>query len=140
MQGTIDSLHAMVAIAARQGVSQAHIQLSPESLGSIRIELQSTDEGLVARVVADHPETAQTLQQNAGELRRSLESTGQTLLRLDIEASGQRGLPTRNPDQKGADTGGYQPSEDDQATATQPVDVPAAGAVESSGTLVNVLA
>ena len=140
MEGTIERVRATISLAAGQGASQARIQLSPESLGSIRIQLQRTDEGLIARVVADRPETAQALQQSSGELRRSLEASGQPLLRLDIEASGQRDLPTHDSGQRAA---GGQAGHAADDRGPQIVDEPTsgqAGAAELPGTLVNVLA
>jgi flagellar hook-length control protein FliK len=69
----------------------ARIELSPESLGAIQIHLQHTPDGLVARVVTEHPEAAQTLSQGSDDLKRQLQQNGTTLLRLDIESSGQQG-------------------------------------------------
>ncbi len=83
-------MRTTIAMAARQGSSTARIQLSPESLGGIQIHLQKTPDGIVARVVAEHAAAAQTLAQNGDDLRRSLESHGMTLLRLDIESGDRR--------------------------------------------------
>jgi flagellar hook-length control protein FliK len=79
-----------IAMGARDGVSVARIELSPESLGAIQIHLQHTSDGLVARVITEHPETAQTLAQSGGDLKRQLQQNGTALLRLDIESSGQQ--------------------------------------------------
>ena len=90
MQEAVDAVKATFTAANQACVSSARISLSPESLGGIRISLSQTPEGLIARVTADHPEAAQTLQQNAGDLKRSLEQSGMSLLRLDIGSSGAR--------------------------------------------------
>jgi flagellar hook-length control protein FliK len=137
MQAAIEHVRATIAVAANQGASQARIQLSPESLGSIRIQLQRGDDGLVARVIAERPETARALQQSSGELRRSLEAAGQPLLRLDIEASGQRELPSREAAGQTAGRG-EQPAAEAGKPAQEPAAEPAS--VESTGALVNVLA
>jgi flagellar hook-length control protein FliK len=79
-----------IAMGARDGISMARIELSPESLGAIQIHLQHTPDGLVARVVTEHPEAAQTLSQGSDDLKRQLQQNGATLLRLDIESSGQQ--------------------------------------------------
>jgi flagellar hook-length control protein FliK len=73
-------------MCVRQGVSQARIELSPASLGTIKIHLQRTAEGVIARVIAGH-EAAQSFQQGADDLRRSLADHGVELLRLQIETS-----------------------------------------------------
>jgi flagellar hook-length control protein FliK len=89
MQEMIDAIHATVAMAARQGIAQARIELQPEELGQISIRLSQTSAGLSARVSADTAAGAQALTQGDSELRQSLSSLGVSLLRLDIGSSGQ---------------------------------------------------
>jgi flagellar hook-length control protein FliK len=84
-----EAVRGTLQLAARGGASQARIQLTPETLGGIRIVLRQTQDGLTARVVADHPAAAHTLEQSAADLRRSLESAGVNVLRLDIGTSDQ---------------------------------------------------
>ena len=79
-----------IAMGARDGMSVARIELSPENLGAIQIHLQHTPDGIVARVVTEHPEAAQTLSQSGDDLKRQLQQNGTALLRLDIESSGQQ--------------------------------------------------
>jgi flagellar hook-length control protein FliK len=90
LEQAAETVRTTIAVAARQDSSSARIQLSPASLGGIQIHLQRTADGLVARVIAEHPEAAQTLAQNGDDLRRSLQQSGMTLLRLDIESSDRR--------------------------------------------------
>jgi flagellar hook-length control protein FliK len=89
MQDVIDSIHATVAMAARQGIVQARIELQPQELGQISIRLSQTSAGLSARVSADTAAGTQALAQGGSELRQSLSSLGVSLLRLDIGSSGQ---------------------------------------------------
>jgi flagellar hook-length control protein FliK len=140
MDRAIESIRATIAVAARQGTSQARIQLAPASLGSIRIQLQRTDDGLVARVVADRPETAAALQSSASELRRSLEATGQPLLRLDIEASGEHQLPGEAADPHRTASNGDEQPLTEEAVALGDGDAAGLGAVDMLGALVDVLA
>jgi flagellar hook-length control protein FliK len=79
-----------IAMGARDGISVARIELSPESLGAIQIHIQHTPDGIVARVITEHPEAAQTLSQSGDDLKRQLQQNGTHLLRLDIESSGQQ--------------------------------------------------
>jgi flagellar hook-length control protein FliK len=88
------ALQETIALAARQGTSQARIQLAPESLGPIDIRLQHTADGVVARVVAG-PDAAQHLQQGAAELRQSLQDGGVNLIGLHIETSAGRDAGTQ---------------------------------------------
>jgi flagellar hook-length control protein FliK len=105
MQEVIDAIRATVALAARQGVAQARIELQPQELGQISIRLSQTSAGLSARVSADTAAGAQALTQGGSELRQSLSSLGVSLLRLDIGSSGQsdaRGQGERSSGRPGA--------------------------------------
>jgi flagellar hook-length control protein FliK len=139
MARAIEAIHAAVEQGVSSGISQARIQLSPASLGTIRINLQHTADGVVARVIADHPEATQTLQQGSDDLRRSLESSGVTLLRLDIGTRGESGSPTRDFDQGStSDAVARLGSEETGSVAADAPDQRAPAA--ALGTLVNVLA
>jgi flagellar hook-length control protein FliK len=134
----------MISMGARNGISQARIQLSPESLGSIQIRLQQTSDGLVAHVVTEHPEAAKLLAQNGEDLRRSLQQNGSTLLRLDIESSDQR-RSSAQQQAAASFTGSGRPGgtdDDPEEDAADPVasvtEIPTYGL--SSSALVNVLA
>jgi flagellar hook-length control protein FliK len=133
---TIEAVRATVELATRQGAARARIQLNPASLGSIRIHLTRTGDGLIARVIAERPEAAQALQQNGADLRRSLEATGLPLLRLDIEASDQRRPGAQNLNQPNSRRAPQGQTEPDGPAITDPGVTP-----ELPGrSLVNVLA
>jgi flagellar hook-length control protein FliK len=132
----VETVKTTIELGARQGFSQAKIQLAPANLGQITIHLQKTSDGIVAKVVADHSAAAQTMQQGGDDLRRSLQDSGLHLLRLDIETRG---------DQRGSADGGAQTSQSDRTAgendtaaddgASQPTTI-----VLPNGALVNVLA
>ena len=137
-----------IAMGARDGMSVARIELSPENLGAIQIHLQHTPDGIVARVVTEHPEAAQTLSQGGDDLKRQLQQNGTALLRLDIESSGQQRSgrdgqaganetdPTRpNDSSSGSNTGS---ADEDDAVAQAAADTPLQNL--SGSALVNVLA
>lgn len=108
LQEAVDAVKATFTTASQSGLTSARISLSPASLGSIEISLTQTSEGLVAHVTADHPDAVRTLQQNAADLRRSLEAGGQPLLQLDIGASGDQHRGSDNDPwarQSASDTG-----------------------------------
>lgn len=142
LQDMIESIHATVELAARQGMAQARIALEPEELGSLRIHLSQTADGLLARVSADTPAAAQALAGGRAELHQSLSSLGVSLLRLDINSFGQS--DTR--DSSGRSTSGE--SQTSSAAAPDPgaeSDLAAehetpSPTLLSSGALVDVLA
>jgi len=135
----IENVRATIELGARQGFSLALIKLAPVALGEIRIHLQRTDAGLVARVVTEHAAAAQTLQQGSGELRRSLQAAGVNVLRLDIETRQDSGAASPNPGGQASPTGRVGRASDDEATDDVPAPVHTT-IVLPSGALVNVLA
>lgn len=144
LQEAVDAVRATFTAANQAGISSARISLTPASLGGIKISLTQTPDGLIARVATDHPEAAQTLQQSAGDLRRSLEAGGMSLLRLDIGSSGQQSLAGfTGSDQNGSPSSG---SGDWTSTPGDAVDGDETGTPTqltnelTSGSHVNVLA
>ncbi len=105
MQETIETIHATVALASRQGAAQAQISLEPAELGAVRIHLAQTSEGLTARVSAETVAGAQAIASGQSELHNTLSSLGISLLRLDIGAFAHQE----------AQTGGQTPQQSQQA-------------------------
>ncbi len=108
---TAETVETVLRVAAARGVTHARINLRPAELGAVDVHLRSTPDGLVARVVAHSPEAVQTLQQAAGDLRRSLEEQGLTLLNLDIGQSGERSTGRSGSDAGGLGRGNRQGSD-----------------------------
>jgi flagellar hook-length control protein FliK len=136
-----------IAMGARDGISVARIELSPENLGAIQIHLQHTPDGLVARVVTEHPEAAQTLSQGGDDLKRQLQQNGTALLRLDIESSGQQRSgrdgqagSTAGSDGSGSCNGSGSGSGDEDADAAVQGSADTPLQTLSGSALVNVLA
>jgi flagellar hook-length control protein FliK len=131
----------MISLGVRNDTSVARIQLTPASLGAIQIHLQRTADGVVARVVTEHPEAAQTLAEHSDDLRQSLERSGTTLLRLDIETSDQhRSTEQEHPTSQNR---AGSPGDDSDAEAEGPaptttIELTSGGL--SGAALVNVLA
>jgi flagellar hook-length control protein FliK len=147
MQDMIESIHATIELAARQGATQARIALHPEELGHISIRLSQTSEGLLARVSAETPAAAQALMSGRAELHQSLSSLGLPLLRLDISSFGQSEAGQREGGSAGGsdgsrDTSAVRASDDDSAaTAAELEGAPAAPTTSiAGGALVDVLA
>jgi flagellar hook-length control protein FliK len=100
-----DTVQLTIQTQAASGNSVVRIKLTPPELGEVRVQLQQTSAGLVARVVADHQSAVQTLQQSAGELRRALESSGVSLLQLDIGASDSQNEAASGGEESSQSTG-----------------------------------
>jgi flagellar hook-length control protein FliK len=136
----IETVRATVEMGATRGATTAKIELSPPSLGTISIQLQHTDEGVTAKVLADHAATADTLSQGGDDLRRALQSAGVNLLSLDIGTRGDNSAQTQTqtPGQgpRSTDT----TSGDDADTAGDAGATPPVTSLPSGSALVNVLA
>ena len=145
MQDAIENIHATIEIAARQGLTQARIALQPEELGSIRIHLSQSSEGLIARVTADTPDAAAALAAGHAELRESLSSIGLPLLRLDIGSFSQSNPQAREQNTGSAEnssttTGSAGESEPEDQQTIGELGGPARRSGLTSGALVDVLA
>jgi flagellar hook-length control protein FliK len=78
-----------IRVAARDGHTSARISLQPEELGKVEIRLRYEPSGSVtAHVTAESPAAAVVLTASSGELRRSLEAQGLSVLGLDIRQGG----------------------------------------------------
>lgn len=66
---------AVIASTAT-GDSRVEVQLDPPELGSVWIELTSTEDGLAAKIVSEHDTTSHMLQDNLATLRKSLSESG----------------------------------------------------------------
>ncbi|HUA47916.1 MAG TPA: flagellar hook-length control protein FliK [Solirubrobacteraceae bacterium] len=135
LQDAVDTVRTTIETSS-QGATQARIELSPPSLGTIRIQLQRTDSGVTAHVVTDHAATADTLSQGGDDLKRQLANAGVNLLSLNIES---RGGGNGAQSQGQASTSGST-----QATDPDQIDVDADASQPSTSVpgsaLVNVLA
>jgi flagellar hook-length control protein FliK len=133
-----EAVEHVLRLASAQGVTHARIALKPQELGSVDVHIRSTNEGIVARVVAHSAESVQTLQHAANDLRRSLEEQGVNVLSLDISQADERSA-TRSGSGGAELASGKREQADDQAasdetpTTTSTLRLP-------SGVLVDVLA
>ena len=139
LQHAVETVRSTIELGARQGFSQARIELSPPSLGTIRIQLHKTDDGVTAHVVTDNAATADTLSQGGDDLRRSLESAGVTLVRLNIEARGD-GAQTQDRGEDSAPRSAQGINQIDAAGDGDSDQAQTTTLVLPGGALVNVLA
>jgi flagellar hook-length control protein FliK len=137
MQDAVDNIRTTIENAG-QGVTQARIELSPASLGTIRIQIQRTENGVTAHVVADHASTADTLSQGGDDLKRQLANAGVTLLSLNIETRGGGSGQPQNSD-SGSASGSNSNADQIDAVGDDGAVEPTTSALSGSA-LVNVLA
>jgi len=145
LQHVIDAARATIAMAARQGVTQARIALRPAELGDVRIHLSQSADGLLARVTADSPAAAQALAEGRAELHQSLSSLGVSLLRLDIgsgqsQAQDREGRFSAGPSGSSASRATSGSEEDDAPEAVSQLAGPTSANGLDNGALVDVLA
>jgi flagellar hook-length control protein FliK len=132
-----EAVEHVIRLASAGGVTHARIALHPEELGSVDVHIRSTNEGIVARVVAHSAESVQTLQHAANDLRKSLEEQGVNVLTLDIGQSGDE----RSAGRSGTEGGGLARGDGQVATAEQESTETKTSTLRlPSGVLVDVLA
>jgi flagellar hook-length control protein FliK len=87
--------------SARDQGGEIRLRLSPPELGSLRVEVNMVEQGLVARVEAETPEARTILLENLPALRERLAEQGVKLERFDVDLSQQRSGQDRGqqPDQ-----------------------------------------
>jgi flagellar hook-length control protein FliK len=136
----VETIRLTVSAARERGITRARIALAPAELGGIEVHLRHSAEGLSARLVAEAPEAAQLLSQAAGDLRRTFEQQGLTLVRIDIATAGD--------DRTGAGAAGHErregrrPSGEPAPAAAATTDTPLVDhTIElGNGAIVDVLA
>ncbi|MCW3018899.1 MAG: flagellar hook-length control protein FliK, partial [Solirubrobacterales bacterium] len=144
MHDMIESIHATIDLAVRQGATEARIALQPDELGQISVRLSQTSQGLLARVSAETPAAAQALADGRAELHQSLSTLGVSLLRLDIgfgqsETGDRDGRFAGDPEPASA-SGAASTSEEVDGAETVGEPGAAAPASITGGSLVDVLA
>jgi flagellar hook-length control protein FliK len=83
---TAERVHELVRIATtRAGNARATLQLRPESLGQVDVQLRTTRDGLVATIAAHDQAGLDALQSAGAELRRLLDAKGVELHSLDLQ-------------------------------------------------------
>lgn len=83
---TAERVQELVRIATtRAGNARATLQLRPEALGQVDVQLRTTKDGLVATIAAHDQAGLDALQNAAGELKRTLEDRGVQLHSLDLQ-------------------------------------------------------
>jgi flagellar hook-length control protein FliK len=135
-----EAVEHVLLLASARGVTHARIALRPAELGAVDVHLRSTAEGIVARLVAHSPAAAQTLQQSAADLRRSLESQGLTLLNLDIGQSGERSAGRAGADASGLAGGQPDTGSGSDAAGDEDTSIETTSLRLPNGVLVDVLA
>jgi flagellar hook-length control protein FliK len=83
-----DAVKTTIRVAAGEGRTTARISLQPEELGRVEIHLRYDGAGVSASVATDSSAAAEVLTAASGELRRSLEAQGFTVLGLDVHQGG----------------------------------------------------
>jgi flagellar hook-length control protein FliK len=66
------------------GNTRLHVELRPEQLGGIDMDLSRTPEGLHIAITTEHAQTGQMLEEQLANLRQSLSQNGIQLAQLDI--------------------------------------------------------
>ena len=94
----LDQVAVQITKAATDGLDKINIQLKPESLGRIDVQLQVAHNGQVNAVIAaDRQDTLDLLRRDAGTLQQALNDAGLRAdsgsLSFNLSNQGQNSLP-----------------------------------------------
>lgn len=73
---------------------RVEIRLSPEELGSVRLQLHQGESGLTVTVQAERPETLDLMRRNIDQLARDLADAGYGEASFSFDQQGQEGQGT----------------------------------------------
>ncbi|MBF0166422.1 MAG: flagellar hook-length control protein FliK [Alphaproteobacteria bacterium] len=73
----LDQINVQISKAAKDGLDKITVQLRPEALGRVEVQLKLGHEGqLTAQIIADRPETLEALKRDVRSLEQSLSDAG----------------------------------------------------------------
>jgi flagellar hook-length control protein FliK len=134
----IERLAEAMRLAAKGGVKNLTMQLTPDELGKVMLKVEARNGVVSAYLRVEKPEAAEQLANNLQQLRENLKAQGIELGRLDIQTRGQNealgdfgGGRQHRPDDRDADggSGGRSPRHRDDITEG----VPSPGGNEPAG-------
>lgn len=89
-------IDAQLAQALQKGESVVRVQLTPENLGEVTVEIRQSVDGILHVALNAHsPETRSLLERHAGELQGLLSSRGQQEVQVDVQR-GQESQQNQN--------------------------------------------
>ncbi|MEX2451984.1 MAG: flagellar hook-length control protein FliK [Rhodospirillales bacterium] len=105
-QAVMDQITVNISRAVAAGLDKINIQLKPESLGRIEVQLEMAKDGKVSAVIhANNKDTLDLLQRDGKELVKALQDAGLQLDESDIEFN-LRGQNTQAGGEDGPENGG----------------------------------
>jgi flagellar hook-length control protein FliK len=113
------------AILSREGGPQQpteiHLRLEPPELGTVRIHLRASEEGITARLVVQEEIARQLIEGQLQHLKQRLQEAGLSLGRFDVhrEGAGSEGRHERGLDRRFADHEEFIPVRDRDARRSQ---------------------
>ena len=137
----VDRIVRAAHTAVSRGSSRIQIRLEPPELGSMRIEIRHTSQGIQLQLQATDVRAHQLLQQHTNELRTALESAGLQTNQIDVELRPDlRNAPTydqqqdQSPDQRPQhqQSGSQQFQDADNSRQQQDADVQNSPAADGS--------
>ena len=81
----VDNIVKSVKTMVSNNTSSMVIRLDPPELGEMRINIRSGSDGMTIEIQAANAKSQQMLQQNSGQLRSALESSGINVNNVDIQ-------------------------------------------------------
>lgn len=101
------------------GQSEMRIQLKPEHLGRVRLNIATEQQQVVVKVVADLPMVKELLESNLHQLRTELQGQGLEIHKFDVSVGGDSGSQHKEQQAWGQQPGGRRGNAFTQSDADQ---------------------
>jgi flagellar hook-length control protein FliK len=122
--GTMAEAGQQLHLSQVSGSSHVTVQLHPESLGTVQVEVVRTTEGVTAKVTASTAAGRQAIEQNAAAIEDALRAAGVAVSKVEVKGPASATTPSFQVAVDAASSGASQPAA--QAQAAQPVEATSA--------------
>lgn len=82
-----DQIVQKAVLQFEQGQSQMKIDLKPDYLGHVKMEISTENQQVVVRVMAEHPMVKEMIEANLSQLKADLNQHGLQIERMDVEVA-----------------------------------------------------
>ena len=131
--GVVSQLVNRASLMIRNGQSEMHIDLKPETLGRISMRIATENQRVSVHVVAENAAARDAIESNLGQLRADLAVQGIEIDSFDVEMMASNDSDRQEANPGGAGQGGFGPSFQGGPVSTATASTAESGMTELSG-------
>ncbi len=130
----IDQIVKKAVIRLRDGHSEARIELKPELLGHLRLQISTENQQVTLRILTENPLVKEIIESSAAQLRADLQGQGLQMEELEVGVSGDHARFGGHPDESNQPQRGTSKSTGDAAEAANDAAEGASSPTPAAGT------